>query len=75
MLYRQVKITPSLQRLLTPFFVGIAMQLNAISICQMSQGMYLTPTTRSASCPGNRHFVKADGLLEAGHFKSLLPQN
>jgi hypothetical protein len=41
----------------------------------MFQGMHLTLTTRSASCPGNRHFVKANGSLKAGHFKSLLPQN
>src|ERR1700716_826462 len=63
------QITPSLQRLSTPCFAGIAMLLNAMSICQMFQGMHLTLTTRSASCPGNRHFVKADGSLRAGHFK------
>src|SRR5882724_10679775 len=62
-------IIPSLQKLSTPSFAGIAMRLNAMSICQMFQGMHLALTTRSASCLGNRHFVKADGSLEAGHFK------
>ena len=62
----------SSQRLSTPCFAGTVMRLNATSISQMFRDLPSTPTTSPTSCPGNRHFGKADGSLGAGPFKSLL---
>jgi len=66
------RIAPSSKRLLTLCFTGIAMQLNAMYICQTFRNLLAMLMTSLTNRIGNRHFGKADGSLEAGPFKSLL---
>lgn len=62
----------SLLKLSTPCFAGTAYRLNATSICQMCRRS--SPIVMTWPWPG-KHFGNPDGSLEAGPFKSLLPQH
>jgi hypothetical protein len=62
----------SSQKLSILCFDGTVMRRNATSICQMFRRLPSTSATSLISFPRNRHSEQADGLREAGPFKSLL---
>src|SRR6266496_4628273 len=62
----------SSQKLSTLCFDGTVMRSNATSICQMFHRPSSTLATSLISYHGKWHSEQADGLREAGPFKSLL---
>jgi hypothetical protein len=65
------RVVLSSQRL-TLCFDGTVMLRNAIFICQMFRRLLSTSATSLVSFPRNRHSEQADGLREAGPFRSSL---
>jgi hypothetical protein len=66
------QVAPNSQRPSTRCFAGIRMRSNAMSISQMCRQRSGKQAIRSPNILGNQHFGQVDGLLVAGHFKSLL---
>ena len=68
------KIRPNSRTLSTLCSVGIAMQVDVMSICRMFPQRSEKQVISRQSILGTWAFMRADGSLEAGHSKSFLPQ-
>jgi hypothetical protein len=68
-------IASSFKEVLTRCFDGTAIRPNAMFFWQMCRQLTATPLVMATGCCGNRHSEEADGLSEAGLFRSLLHRN